>query len=375
MNTKNKLLSIFLSLLAISGNSQGILYTSNKIHDRLSLQPSSNGLFKFKAIFGLKKGYSIALSYGFWQEHPTLQYSLNTGVMWRVRSKFLGNYRDVSDLDDSRSKSQFIFMFSPMLSINLCQKETYVYQELEPFYFGTANAVFSRYKHSITVGSTFTVSPRGTYKNVATPRNRAQQDIMFSVNIKDFNFTLYDDYFPILTEFFQLGDNWDRFFTGGGFLRYRLNDQFTFHLYSEVYTGINRANPFVYPDIISYKYKRKNWRRKNYANQDPKQEYFNTSWLIAKVSYSAPQVISSHRGMFIPDVDIVVGSSAQWTMFSQNLIHSMIKYDPANKLKLHYFLPRSVVPGNLEAGGSSGTEIFVNSLFIGAGFKYNIFMK
>jgi hypothetical protein len=197
---------------------------------------------------------------------------------------------------------------------------------------------------------------------------------MFAVNLHNFNFTLYDDYFPVATEWLQLGDNWDRYFTGGGFIRYRFNNEFTFHLYSEVYTGINRANPFLYPDIISYTKRKRNWIRKNFANQDPGQEYFNSSWLIAALSYSAPAKVGASAGAYVPDFNVMLGSSAPWTMFSQNFIHKQIPYDSANHLQLHYFLNRSNVPGNLAAGGKNGFWQNVNSMFIGGGIESNISM-
>jgi len=185
---------------------------------------------------------------------------------------------------------------------------------------------------------------------------------------------MYDDYFPFFTTVLQLGDNWDRFFTGGGFVRYRFNDMYTLHVFSEVYTGLNRANPFVAPDIISYRSKGKKWKLKNYANQNAGQEYFNTSWLIAKLTYTGPQIPGDKPGVYLPNFSVLVGTSAPWTMFSQNFIHSLIGYDPKNKLQLHYFRHRSSVPGNLEAGGKSGWSMNWKSLFIGGGVDANISM-
>lgn len=370
-----KLSALFFILgvvpFSIKTNGQNVRAFNNNITKALSAQGTSHDLFKATAIFGIKKGASIGLSYGMWKENPTLQYSLNTGFMWRFGKGFLGNYRNALNLKDPRTKSQFVFMFTPMLTANF-SKQDYVYQELEPFYLGTPNAVFSKYKSSLTLGTTFTISPRGTYKNVATIRNRAQQDFVISLNLKNLNLTVYDDYFPFFTKILELGDNWDRFFTGGGFIRYRFNDEFTFHLYSEVYTGINRANPFLYPDIISYNQRGKIWRQKNFANQDPGQEYFNSSWLIAQMNYTSPQVVGNNSGVYTPDFNFFIGSSAPWTMFSQNLVHSTIRYDATNNLKLHYFLPRTKVPGNLEAGGANWRRLNFNSLFLGGGIKYNV---
>ncbi|WP_315814408.1 hypothetical protein [Paraflavitalea speifideaquila] len=273
-----------------------------------------------------KKGFSIGVGYGIWKDNPSLQYSLNTAVQWRVYKAFLGNYRNGANPNDTRSKSQLVFTFSPMLTLNL-SKGRYVYQELEPFYLGTPNAVFNDYKYAVTLGTTFTASPRGTYKNVSTIRNRTQQACMLAINLRNFNFTMYDDYVPILTTIFQLGDNWDRFFTGGGFVRYRFNDHYTLHIYSEVYTGLNRANPFLAPDIISYKNRGNIWKLKNYANQNAGQEYFNSSWFIASLSYTGPQMPGTQSGVYLPNFHFSIGSTAPWTMFSQNFIHSLIKYD------------------------------------------------
>lgn len=305
---------------------QGIKAFNNNVTDALTRQGSSHEMFKLFMVGSLTQGMSVGASFGLWKEYPVLQYSLNTGCMWRLGRKFLGNYQNGAHPKDNRSKSQFVFMFSPMLTTRLSNKN-FVYQELEPFYMGTANAVFSKFKYALTLGTTFTISPRGTYRNVATIRNRAQQDFMLSLNIAKFNFTMYDDYFPVFTQILQLGDNWDRFFTGGGFLRYRFNDEYTMHLYSEVYTGLNRSSSFLYPDIISYRKKGKRYKQKNFANQDPGQEYFNASWLIAKISYTSPQRPGNNPGIYTPDFNLSIGSAAYWTMFSQNFVHSLIHSD------------------------------------------------
>ncbi|MFT3822520.1 MAG: hypothetical protein QM731_01320 [Chitinophagaceae bacterium] len=352
---------------------KGIRMFNNNVGPVLNNQSGAHNLFKATLVCGIKKGFSIGVGYGIWKDNPTLQYSLNTGLQWRVGRAFLSNYRNGTVPNDSRSRSQLVFTFSPMLSLNL-SKGRYVYQELEPFYLGTPNAVYCDYKYSITLGTTFTTSPRGTYKNVATSRNRTQQDFMLAINLRNFNFTIYDDYFPVFSTFLQLGDNWDRFFTGGGFLRYRFNDHYTLHLYSEVYTGLNRANPFLAPDIISYRNKGRKWKLKNIANQNAKQEFFNSSWFIASLTYTGPQTPGNSSDVILPNFNVFVGSSAPWTMFSQNLIHSMIKYDDSNHLKLHYFLHRSNVPGNLEAGGNNNWQVNKNSIFFGGGVTSNISM-
>jgi hypothetical protein len=368
---KKSIFAVLLSATAsISCAQHGVKLFNNNVGPVLVSQGKAGSLFKANLIFIFPNAFSIGAGYGLWRDNPTLQYSLNTGVQLRVGKRFLGNYRNGAFPNDNRSKSQLVFSMSPMLTMNL-SKERYVYQELEPFYLGTPNAVFCNYKYSVTLGTTFTTSPRGTYKNVATIRNRAQQDFMFAVNLKNFNFTMYDDYFPVLTSILQLGDNWDRFFTGGGFIRYRFNERYTFHLYSEVYTGLNRANAFTAPDIISYRYKRGRWKMKNYANQNSLQEYFNSSWLIANLTYTGPQMPAAQPGVYLPNFNVFIGSAAPWTMFSQNFIHSIIKYDKKNDLKLHYFRNRSSVPGNLEAGGNTGLQLNFNSLFVGGGATVN----
>ncbi len=342
---------------------------NNDLSDALASQGKFHELFKFSLITGLRSGTSIGLTHGMWKEGSVLQYALNTGFMWRFGKAFLGNYRNGSEPKDNRTKSQFVFMFTPLLVTRLSSKD-YVYQEVEPFYFGTPSAVFSKFKHALTLGTTFTISPR-SYKNVATIRNRAQQDFVLGITVKNFNFTIYEDYFPIFTERLQLGDNWDRFFTGGGFVRYRFSRDVSFHLYSEVYTGINRANPFLYPDIISYRKKGSNWVRKNMASQDPGQEFFNNAWFIGRLSYTAP--LKSNSGSFFtrPNMDIFAGTSAAWTMFSQNWIHNMFKPDKENDLRLHYFLHRTNVPGNLQFGGMNKFSYAKNGLLLGVGTSYN----
>ena len=374
MRTLALLLSSTLLFINIAETfAQGARIFNNNVAPVFQSQGSMHNLFKASVVFGIKKGASLGLSYGLWKENPSLQYSLNTSLQWRFGRPFLGNYRNGANKNDSRSHSQLVFVVSPMLTVNLFSRD-YVYQELEPFYLGTPNAVFSKYENSLTIGSSIVLSPKGTYRNVSTIRNRAQQDFMFALNIKNFNFTMFDDFFPVATTALLLGDNWDRFFTGGGFIRYRFNNEFTFHLYSEVYTGINRPNAFLSPDVISYKKRGSKWLLKNFANQNLGQEYFNASWLVAKLSYTGPQMPGEKAGAYLPNFDFLIGTTAPWTMFSQNLIHKMINYDKVNDLKLHYFLHRSNVPGNLEAGGKNAWHANVNSIFFGGGIQTNISM-
>jgi len=300
-----------------------------------------------------------------------MQYSISSGLQLRARKKFLGNYNNLNHPEDKRTKLQVNFLISPMVTFNLWS-QYYHYQELEPFYFGTANPVFCRYKSSITIGTTFNLAPRGTYSNITTTRNRTQQLALLSLNIQDFNFTMYDDYLSKITQIGQIGDNWDRFFTGGGFVRYRFSNAFTMHIFSEVYTGINRANPFLSPDVISYQYKYKKkfrkWVRKNFANEDPGQEYFNSSWFIVEGTYSANEGISAHGGAYLPSFDFFVGNSAPWSMFSQKFIHSLIHYDDSNNLRFHYFMHRTFVPGNLESSNLFGSS------FAGLGLRSNFIL-
>jgi hypothetical protein len=376
MGNRPRLLILILLCLGQMSNqlvlAQGIRAFNDNVDNVIATDGRTyHDMFKVTAIYLYRKGLSIGASYGFWKETNAVQYALNTGFMYRLGKRFLGNYYNGAYPTDARSKGQFVFMFSPLLTADLGSKY-YVYQEVEPFYLGTPNAVFCRYAYSLTIGTTFTISPRGTYSNVPTARNRSQQVMMVSLNLREFNLTVYDDYLSKLTELFELGDNWDRFFTGGGFIRYRVNDQLTLHAYSEVYTGINRAIAFLNPDVISYVAGKSGWMQKNFANQDPGQEFFNTAWFILEGSYSSTQVVSNSAGIYTPEVNLFVGSSAPWTMFSQRAIHSIIQYDTLNDLKFHYFVNRSDIPGNLEAGGKNNMQMNMNSLFVGAGFAYNI---
>lgn len=362
---KPTVLTAWLLLFLLPLQAQHIRAFNNNVSEVVTSQGNTHNLFKVSFVGYLRKGFAIGIGYGLWYENPTLQYSLNTGVQLRYGARFLGNYLNGNNPKDSRSRMQVVFSLSPMLTIGTGE---HVYQELEPFYLGTPNAVFNKFKYSLTLGTTFTTCPRGTYKNISTSRNRSQQIAMVALNAKNFNFTIYDDYLSFITQALQLGDNWDRFFTGGGFVRYRFNNTLTAHLYSEVYTGINRANAFLNPDIISYTQSNGHWHRQNFANQDPGQEYFNSSWLVAKITYSGPQVRGNVQGASLPSMDFFIGTSNPFTMFSQNFIHDIIPYDDANKLKFHHFLNRSNVPGNLEAGS------FFYSLFVGAGIQSNISM-
>jgi len=351
-------------------HSQDFTALNNNLSDALLSQGKFHEVFKLSVYSGLRGGTSIGLTHGIWREGPVLQYALNTGFMWRLGKSNLGNYLNGFTPKDNRTKSQFVFMFSPLLISRLSNKN-YIYQEVEPFYFGTPSAVFTKFRHALTLGTTFTVSPRG-YRNVATIRNRAQQDFVLGISLENFNFTIYDDYFPVFTKILQLGDNWDRFFTGGGFIRYRFSNEITLRLYSEVYTGINRSNSFLYPDVISYRKKGRKWIQKNMAYQDPGQEFFNNSRFFARLSYARPHQTNTKTQLNSPNLDVFVGTSASWTMFSQNWVHNMIKSDRQNDLKLHYFLHRTNVPGNLKAGGYNWLNYLMNGTFLGVGSSYNI---
>src|SRR5689334_21762376 len=109
-------------------NAQGIRMFNNNVTKVLEAQGNTHNLFKINVVAGLKKGFSIGASYDIWQEHPTFQYSLNTAFMWRFQRSFLLNYKNDTQPNDNRSKSQFVFMFSPMLTVNFSNKE-YDYQE------------------------------------------------------------------------------------------------------------------------------------------------------------------------------------------------------------------------------------------------------
>jgi hypothetical protein len=357
-------------LLVCSG--QEFKAINNNISDALNSQGKFHELFKLSITTSFRAGSTIGLTHGMWKEGSTFQYSLNTGFMWRLGKNVLGNYSNGFEPNDNRTKSQFVFMFSPIL-ISRLSKQDYIYQEVEPFYFGTPSAVFTKFRHAVTLGTTFTVSPRG-YRNVSTIRNRAQQDFVFGISLKNFNLSIYEDFFPFFTDKLQLGDNWDRFFTGGGFVRYRFSNEITMRLYSEVYTGINRANNFLYPDVIAYRKSGKQWKQKNMAYQDPGQEFFNTGWFFARLSYSRSKSIDPAKRYGQPNFDVFMGTAASWTMFSQNFIHDWFKPDKENNLKLHYFLHRTNVPGNLKSGGYNWLSYVLNGNFVGIGTSSN-FLK
>ena len=108
------------------------------------------------------------------------------------------------------------------------------------------------------------------------------------------------------------------------------------------------------------------------ANQDPGQEFFNYSWFFAKLSYSQDTRFNNDQRIYQPEYHFSIGTAASWTMFSQNWVHNMFSPDKANQLKLHYFLHRTNVPGNLQAGGSNAVNYIKNGIALGAGATYNI---
>ena len=100
------------------------------------------------------------------------------------------------------------------------------------------------------------------------------------------------------------------------------------------------------------------------ANEDAGQEFFNAAWFIIKGTYS-PTNNSNTPFLSSSNFDFLLGNSGPWAMFSQKFVHSCINYDEINNFKLHYFLNRADVPGNLEAGN------FWKSCFLGGGIQSN----
>jgi len=82
------------------------------------------------------------------------------------------------------------------------------------------------------------------------------------------------------------------------------------HVFSEVYTGVNRANAFLYPDIISYQPKRNKWKLKNFTNQGAGQEFFNSASFIVKVNYTNTNQKPGNNGIYSPDMNFLISPAA-----------------------------------------------------------------
>lgn len=309
-------------------------------------------------------GCAVSAAFGFWHRFYTLQPAANLSLNVLSRAKHLGNRNFWSNY------WQMNVVMSPMLTVNLADSKRGMYEEINPFYLGNSGAVYSDYRSSITLGTSFMAMPKGTDKNIMTNRNRSQQLVYVQGRVGYGRITnviinLYEDYLPITDNgsFQWLADNRDRFYTGGGNAQVRLSERLKYKLYYEVYTGSSYTDRFDFPDlVVDEDNTGKSSTRKHYAYQDPGQEQFNKGRTVHSLEYSVfPEPLSKPAtgdNYAIPirnrmNLQLFAGRQGAKPMWIQNRIHETIKI---NKLKdseshktfsseskdrehLHYFRP------------------------------------
>jgi hypothetical protein len=276
---------------------------------------------------------SLGVAMGGWLKNDYLQFSTNIAYTMVLGTYGLGNKSD--RLQSRINNKLFYLTISNYLTGNLFSKTNWYLEEINPMYFGHASGVYNSYQNAITIGTSFITIPKGTYRNIVTPRNRSQQLITlqakFGPSANGLNsviFHLYEDY---LGSFFvPLSDMRDRFFTGGGNLQLRIMQFYTLKYFTETYTGNSYIDKQDYPDLITNVERRNTWPKKKYkgyytrfAFQDNGQLGFNRarSLLIVEIpiKISNPQSINS-------TVEFVYGwSGTMQSGWQQHLIHSLFK--------------------------------------------------
>lgn len=209
-------------------------------HDKLDSR------FSFSMYMLHKGGINFSASYGFWKTTKYLQPAANISTIFSVGKNHLGNnYRN-------GTKFQWNIVISPMITSTLNfknPKKRGIEEEIMTLYLNNSNSVYSSYRSSFTMGSTFITTPKGFGRNYTTNRNRAQQLAFFQLKTafsKDviFQANLVEDVGPQF-----LADKFDRYFTGGGSLQLRYKE-FKLKAMSEIYTGTTTRDIFDYPDVV-----------------------------------------------------------------------------------------------------------------------------
>ncbi|RRB04438.1 hypothetical protein [Larkinella rosea] len=294
---------------------------------------------KIGGYFLIYGGFGFSAGVGFWTSYKHLQPSCNLSV------NVIGNKASLGNRDRYLTDWQINTVLTPMLTYGRGQG---LYQEINPFYFGTQGTVYANYQHSVTLGSNFIVMPRSLGRNITTFRNRTQQlvyiGLRFGAKDWDVNVNLYEDFLPFTdTPYGQaLADNYDRFYTGGGNIQFRTR-YLKIKQYSDVYTGTASRDLFDSPDLY-HPYKTdfskqptdsigRGPRRRHprYVALDPGQKLFNKGRDLTVIELS-PNLFG-WNGPFDnhPTLQVYGGwQGGKNQMWSQNLIHNAIKIDKIN---------------------------------------------
>jgi hypothetical protein len=243
--------------------------------------------------------------------------------------------------------------FNPLITLNTKFGHPNIrsyYEEVTPNYFGVNSGVYNNYLNSISFGTSFITSPKSANYGLLSIRNRMQQLFYTQVKIGDFNVNVYEDFLGFFTTKLPFADSRDRYYTGGGFMSYRLRLQdglnrnwsnninsIKISIFSEVYTGTSYPDRVEYPDEIienktfgktnskgrflsSFK------RRAKYAYEDQYQSLFNkgSAFLKLDVNWNEFQIPDNTYQAY-QNVGLFIGcTNFQNSMFSQNAIHNSI---------------------------------------------------
>lgn len=306
-------------------------------------------------------GYGISVGVGTWTEFRHFQPSFNLSV------NLVGGRNNLGNRNRYLTNWQVNSVLSPMLTVGWQQG---LYQEINPFYFGSIGAVYAGYRHSFTLGTNFVVMPRGLDRNLTTYRNRTQQLVYIGLRSGtkdwDVNLNLYEDYFMTDNGALQgLADNFDRFYTGGVNAQFRTR-YVQAKIYADIYTGNSSRDLFDSPDLYmpyksAFSKKPDNYTTKKHTNKrrirryvalDPGQKLFNVGRTFGVLAVSPTAFgMANPLNMSVQAFWGYQGGHRQ--MGLQNAIHSFIsiqkvnpRFDPDSlhttkrvKERLHYFYP------------------------------------
>ena len=329
-----------------------------------------NFRFTLTAYFMINGGGGFSVAAGSWVNNEFgLQPSLTSSINFSFHGNNLGNARFYHDKESGKADGEkrtwvnpnrmvVTVIFSPLLTVSLDNAKTYLYDEINPFYFGTSSTIYNNYRHAVTLGTSFVTLPRGTYDNMMTSRNRTQQLVYVQMKFKDFQFNLYEDFFGFtnLPVFQWLCDNRDRYYTGGANVQLRIAEFYKIKYYAETYTGTSYIDKQDFPDtgypddIPSLMYHRAEQIHQKYAYQDPGQQSFNKSRnflcfetsLFALMSYNKGEEVSPYPD-YNMDLQFYIGrQGGRENMWTQNFIHNKMPISRDNKngseeSRLHQF--------------------------------------
>ncbi len=235
-------------------------------------QKKINGYFNFKAggYFTFNGGIGINVGTAYWIERKLFQkIDMQNGI--NTSFNLLINHYSLGNKNRAGSRVQMNTILSPMTVFGIT-KMAY-YDEINPFYFGNANAMINNNQNRFVIGSSLVLTPKSNLSlanrkfigdNVYTSKNKAQQLIFFNLKLGyrnadssgiSFELSHCNDNMIIPNLFQKNADHYDRYYTGG--TRYLLNiipknliySPIKLSFVNEIYTGSFNRDLFDFPDI------------------------------------------------------------------------------------------------------------------------------